>query len=192
MAVRWPIEPSTVLTHGHVELRLSTPGDALALFTALDHDECWTHVRGRPEEEDDVVQTIIDASRRGRWMWTVRLAGVVVGTTSFLDVVPSDERIEIGWTAYTPDAWGTHVNPTAKLLLMECAFDRGFGRVQLKTDDRNLRSQAAIERFGAVKEGVLRRYQRRADDSMRDTVMYSVIAEEWPQVRTGLLARLPS
>lgn len=192
MAVRWPIEPSTVLTHGDVELRLSTAADARAMFTALDHDECWTHVRGRPEEEDDVVQTIIDATRRGRWMWTVRRNGLVVGTTSYLDVVPSDERIEIGWTAYTPNVWATNVNPVSKLLLVECAFERGFGRVQLKTDVRNLRSQAAIERLGAKKEGVLRRYQRRADDSMRDTVMYSVIADEWPQVKEGLLARLSS
>lgn len=178
--------------HGDVELRLSTPSDALELFTALDHDECWTHVRGRPEEEDDVVQTIIDATRRGRWMWTVRRDGAVVGTTSYLDVVPSDERIEIGWTAYAPDAWGTDVNPAAKMLLMGCAFDRGFGRVQLKTDVLNVRSQAAIERLGAVTEGVLRRYQRRADDSMRDTVMFSVIAEEWPRVKAGLLARVSS
>ena len=192
MAVRWPIEPSTVLMHGDVELRLSTPSDALELFTALDHDECWTHVRGRPGDEVDVVQTIIDATRRGRWMWTVRRGGAVVGTTSYLDVVPSDERIEIGWTAYAPDVWGTVVNPTAKLLLMECAFDRGFGRVQLKTDVLNVRSQAAIERLGAVTEGVLRRYQRRADDSMRDTVMFSVIAEEWPRVKAGLLARVSS
>lgn len=179
-----------MLSRGDVELRLSTPADALALFSALDHDECWTHVRGRPIDEDDVVQTIIDATRRGRWMWTVRLSGVVVGTTSYQDVVPSDERIEIGWTAYRPDVWASEVNPTAKLLLMACAFERGFGRVQLKTDIRNLRSQAAIERLGAVNEGVLRRYQRRADDSMRDTVMFSVIADEWPRVEAGLLARL--
>lgn len=192
MAVRWPLEPSIVLAHGGVELRLCTPGDARALFTALDHDECWTHVRGRPNEEDDVVQTIIDATRRGRWMWTVRHADEVVGTTSYLDVVPSDERIEIGWTAYTPRLWGTDLNPTVKFLLMECAFERGFGRVQLKTDVLNLRSQAAIERLGAVNEGVLRRYQRRADDSMRDTVMYSVVIDEWPQVRADLLQRLSS
>lgn len=192
MAVLWPIEPSIVLAHGDVELRLTKPADARELFEALDHDECWTHVRGRPEEEDDVVQTIIDATRRGRWMWTVRQREVIVGTTSFLDVVSSDERIEIGWTAYTPSAWASKVNPTAKFLLMQCAFDRGFGRVQLKTDVRNLRSQAAIARLGATNEGVLRRYQRRADDSMRDTVMFSVLADEWPQVRAGLLARIDS
>ena len=190
MAVGWPIDPATVLGHGGVELRLTTPADAAELFAALDHDACWTHVRGRPEEEDDVVQAILDATRQGRWMWTVRRNGDVVGTTSFLDVVPADERLEIGFTAYTPDTWATDVNPACKYLLMDWAFGHGFGRVQLKTDIRNERSQAAIARLGATREGVLRRYQRRADQSMRDTVMYSVLAEEWPDVREGLLARL--
>ena len=123
-------------------------------------------------------------------MWVVRRAGAVEGTTSFLDVVPADERLEIGWTAYSPDAWATDVNPACKYLLLDWAFGHGFGRVQLKTDIRNERSQAAIARLGATREGVLRRYQRRADGSMRDTVMYSVIVEEWPEVRAGLLARL--
>jgi len=77
-----------------------------------------------------------------------------------------------------------------KLLLMEWAFDRGFGRVQLKTDIRNERSQQAIARLGATYEGVLRRYQRRQDGSVRDTVLFSVTAEEWPEVRHTLLARL--
>lgn len=190
MAVGWPIDPATVLAHGGVELRLATPADAAELFAALDHDACWTHVRSRPEEEDDVVQAILDATRQGRWMWVVRRGGDVVGTTSFLDVVPADERLEIGFTAYAPDVWATDVNPTCKYLLMDWAFGHGFGRVQLKTDIRNERSQAAIARLGATREGVLRRYQRRADRSMRDTVMYSVIVEEWPEVRAGLLARL--
>ena len=81
------------------------------------------------------------------------------------------------------------MNPACKLLLMEWAFDHGFGRVQLKTDIRNARSQQAIARLGAQYEGVLRRYQRRQDDSVRDTVVFSVTAEDWPLVRDGLLAR---
>ena len=188
--VTWPIDPSTVLTRGEIELRLATPGDALELFEALDHDDCWTHVRGRPESEDDVVQVVIDATRMGRWMWVVRKGGSVVGTTSYLDVVPADERLEIGYTVYAPVAWATDVNPTCKLLLMQWAFAHGFGRVQLKTDILNERSQAAIARLGAMREGVLRRYQRRQDSSMRDTVMFSVLREEWPAVEEGLLARL--
>ena len=190
MTVRWPVDPSTVLSLDDVTLRLAAPRDAQPLFDALDHDACWEHVKGRPAEPDDVVQTILDSTRQGRWMWVVEQSGGVVGTTSFLDVVPADERLEIGSTAYTPGAWASRVNPTCKLLLMQWAFDGGFGRVQLKTDIRNERSQAAIARLGAEREGVLRRYQRRQDGSMRDTVMFSVTSEDWPRVRAGLLARL--
>ena len=127
----------------------------------------------------------------GRWPWIVRQSGAVVGTTSYLEVSAIDARIEIGFTLYARSVWGTDVNPACKLLLMQWAFDEGrFGRVQLKTDIRNARSQAAIARLGATNEGVLRRYQRRQDGSVRDTVVFSVIAEEWPEVRAGLLARL--
>jgi N-acetyltransferase len=189
--VQWPIDRSIVLHHGNVTLRLASPKDALALFEALDHDACWAHVKGRPESEDDVVQTILDAARMGRWMWIVTKDDEVVGTTSFLEVAAGDARLEIGSTAYAPSAWGTHVNPTCKFLLMGWAFEQGgFGRVQLKTDIRNTRSQQAIHRLGATYEGVLRRYQRRADDTVRDTVVFSVLAEEWPAVKTGLLERL--
>jgi RimJ/RimL family protein N-acetyltransferase len=189
---QWPIAPSTSLTYSGVTVRLATPMDGLALFEALDHDDCWEHVKGRPETEDDVVQTTLDATRQGRWMWTVELDGRVVGTTSFLEVSPADARLEIGFTVYAPEAWATQVNPACKYLLMDWAFSHGFGRVQLKTDIRNARSQQAIARLGAGFEGVLRRYQRRHDDSVRDTVVFSVTAEDWPDVRAGLLARLTS
>ena len=87
--------------------------------------------------------------------------------------------------------WGTVVNPETKLLLLSFAFETlGMGRVQLKTDVRNHRSQQAIHRLGATYEGVLRRYNRRRDGSVRDTVMFSVIAEDWPRVRDGLADRV--
>lgn len=125
-------------------------------------------------------------------MWVVERRGVIVGTTSFLDVSVNDARLEIGSTMYSPSEWGSDLNPTCKYLLMSYAFvELGMGRVQLKTDIRNVRSRHAIERLGARFEGVLRQYQRRADGTVRDTVMYSVIAEDWPAVRDGLLARIP-
>jgi RimJ/RimL family protein N-acetyltransferase len=106
-------------------------------------------------------------------------------------VSPRDARLEIGFTMYSPAVWGTVVNPQTKLLLLGHAFDDlGAGRVQLKTDIRNVRSQQAIARLGATYEGVLRRYQRRADGTVRDTVLFSIIAEEWPSVRSRLEARL--
>jgi RimJ/RimL family protein N-acetyltransferase len=157
----------------------------------LDFDEVWAHVKGRPASADDLRQTIIEAPSQGRWMWVVESRGEVVGSTSFLDVSPVDARLEIGFTAYTPQAWGTGINAQCKLLLMSWAFDEAiFRRVQMKTDVRNARSQIAIARLGAQREGVLRSYQRRQDGSIRDTVMFSVLVEEWPAVRARLTSLL--
>lgn len=187
----WPVPTDLVLARAGTVLTQATPHDAAELFAALDHDDVWMHVRGRPGSVDEVGATIEQAVTHGRWMWIVRLAGAVVGTTSYLDVSPVDARMEIGFTAYAPACWGSSVNATCKLLLMSWAFEEsGFSRVQLKTDIRNLRSQAAIEHLGAQREGILRQYQRRQDGSLRDTVMYSVVAEEWPRVKQGLQDRL--
>jgi RimJ/RimL family protein N-acetyltransferase len=120
-----------------------------------------------------------------------RHAGSVVGWSSYLEIAPKDARLEIGNTAYDPGVWGSVVNPECKLLLLSYAFENlAMGRVQLKTDIRNVRSQQAIHRLGATYEGVLRRYQRRADGTVRDTVMFSITAEDWPQVRRGLSDRV--
>jgi RimJ/RimL family protein N-acetyltransferase len=174
--------------------------DAAELFTTLDHDPVWNHLLGRPATAAEFGQAIVARRQQGHFVWVVRLsrplagleAGTVVGTTSYLDVVPDSARLEIGWTAYTPPVWGSAVNPDTKLQLLRFAFETlGAGRVQLKTDVRNARSQQAIARLGAQYEGVLRRYQPRADGTMRDSVMFSIIAEEWPRARDGLLKRLP-
>lgn len=188
---KWKWDDAAVLTFGDVDLGPTTASDAGELFTALDHDEVWTHVKGRPDSKEAWAQIIDTARSAGRWMWTVREQGAVVGTTSFLDLSVVDARVEIGHTTYAPDVWGTNVNPSCKLLLMTWAFeDCAMNRVQLKTDIRNVRSQAAIERMGATREGILRMYQRRQDDSIRDTVMYSVLAQEWPGVKERLVRRL--
>ena len=184
----WP--PPHELIGEHVTLTQFVPADAPELYAALDHDACWDHVAGRPSTPEEYAATLAQAPQAGRWPWIVRWSTEVVGTTSYLDVSLPDARLEIGYTAYTPAVWATEVNPECKLLLIGWAVDHGFGRVQLKTDIRNRRSQAAIARFGATYEGVLRRYQRRQDGTVRDTVMYSVTAEEWPGVRERLRARL--
>ena len=188
---RWAWDDATILTFGDIDLRPTTASDADGLFGALDHNEVWTHVKGRPRSVDEWAQIVETARSAGRWMWTVRAQGAVVGTTSFLDLSVVDARVEIGHTTYAPDVWGTSVNPACKLLLMTWAFeDCAMNRVQLKTDVRNVRSQEAIERMGATREGILRMYQRRQDDSIRDTVMYSVLAQEWPGVKERLVRRL--
>lgn len=199
-AMTWPPADDVVLAGDVVRLTPTDGGrDAAALFAALDHDDVWRHVAGRP---DDAATAAVRLQQRldvGWFSWTATLlvphaglpAGAVVGTSSFLDVAVPDARLEIGATTWTPAVWATAVNPEAKLLMLQHAFEvLGCGRVQLKTDIRNTRSQQAISRLGAEREGVLRSYQRRSDGTLRDTVVFSVVAAQWPTVRDGLRDRL--
>ena len=99
--------------------------------------------------------------------------------------------MHLGWTAYGPPWWGSAVNPACKLALLGYAFDVcGFGRVKLQTDVINFRSQSAIEKLGASREGLLRRHMKRADGSWRDSLIFSVLVEEWPEVRARLEQRI--
>jgi RimJ/RimL family protein N-acetyltransferase len=143
--------------------------------------------------------TPCDGEGKGRVAYAVRLAedsalgvaGTIVGTTSLGEAYLVHERLHLGWTLYDPRVWGTVVNPETKYLLLRHSFeDLGYGRVKIQTDALNTRSIAAIERLGASREGVLRRHTRREDGSFRDTVVFSVIADEWPDVRDRLLARI--
>jgi RimJ/RimL family protein N-acetyltransferase len=118
-------------------------------------------------------------------------AGRAIGVTSYLDIRPSDRGVEIGFTWLAKEHQGTLVNPECKYLLFRHAFDdQQAVRVQLKTDLRNVHSQRAIEKLGAVREGVLRKHLIRPDGYIRDSVMYSVTAQEWPGVRERLEQRL--
>lgn len=156
----------------------------------------------RPEDTRQMVQSMLRARAEngtGRTAYTVRLvadgplgaADTIVGSSSLGDIDLVREHAHLGWTFYGTPWWGTTVNPEAKLLLLGHAFETcGFGRVKIQTDAVNTRSRAAIDRLGAVFEGVTRRDVRRADGSWRDTAVYSVLVDEWPSVREGLLARL--
>jgi N-acetyltransferase len=117
--------------------------------------------------------------------------GRVIGTSSLGDTVLEHERTHLGWTAYTPPVWGTVVNPECKLLLLAHAFEAcGFGRVKIQTDLINERSQAAIAKLGATREGILRRHMVRPDGTTRDTVVFGITVEDWPNVRARLQARV--
>jgi len=116
---------------------------------------------------------------------------VIVGSTSYLDPVPLHKRVEIGHTWYRPDCWNTTVNPECKLLLMTHAFEvLGMNRVSLVTDLLNKRSQAAIAKLGAVREGVLRAHMIVQGGRIRDSVSFSIVAAEWPTVNERLQTRL--
>jgi RimJ/RimL family protein N-acetyltransferase len=117
--------------------------------------------------------------------------GELVGATRLMDIVPEHRRVEIGGTWYHPDSWGGPTNPEAKYLLLRHAFDEsGANRVQLLTDVRNERSQAAISKLGAIREGVLRSHMIVTNGRRRDSVLFSIIAEQWDAVRTNLEQRL--
>jgi N-acetyltransferase len=196
----WPPPKDAELLGQVVRLTPTTDADVPELWSALDDDAVWRHLpSGRPADVEAMRQLFDVLVDRGFHPWTLRLTvpvggletGAVVGWSCYLDVSVGDARCEIGGTSYAVPVWGTKVNPEAKLLLLTYAFDvLHMGRVQLKTDIRNQRSQRAIAGIGATYEGVLRRFNRRADGKVRDSVLFSVTAEEWPQVRAHLEARL--
>jgi RimJ/RimL family protein N-acetyltransferase len=148
--------------------------------------------------EDTSLAAFEEWERRGRELPASRLfairlveTGEPVGSTAYLDIRPAHGGLEIGRTWIGRAFQGTAVNPESKYLLLRHAFETlGATRVQLKTDARNLHSQRAIAKLGAQREGVLRNLQRRADGSMRDTVMFAITDADWPEVKAQLEARL--
>jgi RimJ/RimL family protein N-acetyltransferase len=114
----------------------------------------------------------------------------MAGTSSLFDIDPQHRTLEIGYTWFHPDFRGTAINPEAKLLMLGQAFDSGALRVQFSVSAANARSQAAVLKLGAKKEGVLRHHKITWTGAYRDTVIFSIVAEEWDEVRQGLVARL--
>jgi RimJ/RimL family protein N-acetyltransferase len=148
----------------------------------------------RPEETGAWLETALRGQHKGHMLpWAVRdvASGKIVGSTRYHDIVPAIDRVEIGYTWYSQSWQRTHLNTTCKLILLSHAFDTlGCKAVGLRTDNFNFRSQRAIEALGAKKDGVIRHHQPRPDGSARDTVMYSILAHEWPDVRRHLELRL--
>ncbi|MCE3263811.1 MAG: family N-acetyltransferase [Pseudoduganella sp.] len=167
------------------------PEHADGLRNAASDGELWklriTSVP-TPEAVDEYIATAI-TMRPGRLAFAVTDAasGRVFGTTSYHDIVPAISRAEIGYTWYARSVQRTHVNTTCKLLLLTHAFETmGCALVGFRTDNFNFTSQAAIERLGAKKDGVLRHHALRRDGTVRDTVMYSIARGEWPEVKAQL------
>jgi RimJ/RimL family protein N-acetyltransferase len=132
-------------------------------------------------------------NRPTEMVWTVieRATNLAAGSTRYLNVELAHKRVEIGYTWYSRRCWGGPVNPSCKFLLFQYGFEvLGLNRVELKTDARNARSRQAIARLGAKQEGIFRRHMVVQEGHIRDTVYFSLIAEEWPAAKAGLLARL--
>jgi N-acetyltransferase len=152
-----------------------------------------TWVPGPGEGQEYVEKALSQQATGARWPWVIEWAvtGELVGSTSFHDIVPTIARLEIGHTWIAKPWQRTVVNTHCKLLLMQHAFeDLEAALVGWRTDAQNLASQAAIERLGARKDGVLRHHHARRDGFVRDTVMYSMTAAEWPAAKARLCSRL--
>ena len=191
-----PLGPNT-LTGDHIRLEPMRPEHAPALLEAGRAAEIWEWMPSRPvnpQAMDGWIRKAMQAESLGReYPFVVALAqiGRVIGSTRYLEVQEDDRTAEIGWTWYSPDAWGGVVNPEAKYLLLRHAFDDWHAiRVALKTDIRNLHSQAAIKKLGARYEGLLRNQRIRPDGSYRDTVLFSITEREWPAVKSRLEHRI--
>lgn len=164
-----------------------------ALFAAGQEDEIWPYLPDHPRtlaEFQDWVQEALAEQERGASLPFVivdRETDRIVGSTRLSDISLRHRQAEIGWTWHSPVVWRTRINTECKYLLLRHAFETlGLIRVCLKTDARNQRSQRAIERLGAVKEGILRSHRILPDGFVRDSVFYSILADEWPAVKTRL------
>lgn len=157
--------------------------------------EVLAHMSFRPPRDRDEARRLIESALsdpvRIAYGQRLRETGEFVGTSSFYEITPATRALAIGHTWIARRHWRTPVNTDSKLIMLERAFEGlGAERVFWQTDIRNTRSQTAIERLGAIKEGVLRHHRIRPDGSWRDTVQYAMISAEWPEVRRRLESRL--
>ncbi len=192
------ISPVPVTLEGHgVRLEPMRLEHQEGLAAAAADGELWqlwfTSVPS-PEETQDYIAAALAGQQAGHMLpWAVRdlRDNVVVGSTRYHDIVANIDRVEIGYTWYARRCQKTHVNTACKRLLLDHAFaGLGCKVVGLRTDNFNFASQAAIEALGAKKDGVIRHHAARRDGSIRDTVIYSILAAEWPDVKRHLELRL--
>jgi RimJ/RimL family protein N-acetyltransferase len=186
-----------VLERDGIRLEPLSPEHYDGLVAAAKDGELWKLWFTSVPEPGGVLSYIRDAAKGqadGHMLpWAVRdlATNTIVGSTRYHDIVPAIDRVEIGYTWYAERCQRTNVNTTCKLLLLAHAFDTlGCAVVGLRTDNFNFRSQRAIEALGAKKDGVLRHHQARKDGTVRDSVLYSILKSEWPDVRRHLELRL--
>lgn len=192
------ITPSPTLLEGHgVRLEPLGPEHEEGLRTAVSDGrlwELWFTAVPEPAQVGEYITTALEGQRAGHMLpWAVRelAGGTLIGCTRYHDILPAVDRVEIGYTWYAERWQRTHVNTACKLLLFTHAFETvGCQVVGLRTDNFNFASQQAIERLGAKKDGVIRHHQLRRDGTVRDSVMYSILTTEWPDVKRHLRLRL--
>ncbi len=188
--------PVTLEGHG-VRLESLTPEHKEALAAAAADGklwELWFTAIPEPEKTEAYIAEALAGQKDGHMLpWVVRelTSGQIIGSTRYHDILPAIDRVEIGYTWYAKSWQKSHINTGCKLLLLRHAFDTvGCKVVGLRTDNFNFASQRAIEALGAKKEGVIRHHGIRRDGTVRDSVMYSILAAEWPDVKRHLELRL--
>jgi RimJ/RimL family protein N-acetyltransferase len=189
-------KPATLEGHG-VRLEPLSLEHEKPLMEAAKDGRLWElFFTSVPETENTkrYIEEALKGQERGDMLpWAVRelKSGAIVGSTRYHDIIAASDRVEIGWTWYAQRVQRSHVNTACKLLLFGYAFESlNCKVVGLRTDNFNFRSQRAIEALGAKKDGVIRRHWPRRDGTIRDTVMYSVLLNEWPDVKRHLEFRL--
>jgi N-acetyltransferase len=192
------ISPQPIALEGHgVRLEPLTPAHRDAMATAAADGrlrELWFTSVPTPDETTRYIADALAGQEAGHMLpWVVRDldSDTIIGTTRYHDIVRAIDRVEIGYTWYAQRWQRTHVNTACKLLLLAHAFDTlGCAVVGLRTDRFNVASQRAIVALGAHQDGILRHHQARRDGTARDSVMFSILAAEWPDVRRHLELRL--
>jgi RimJ/RimL family protein N-acetyltransferase len=187
------VEPVTLRANGLALVPLALDHEA-GLRAAAADGELWNlRITSVPEPEQTraYIESALQMRAEGHrfaFAVTQEASGQVLGSTSYHDILPTVKRVEIGYTWYAKSVQRSHVNTTCKLLMMGHAFDTlGCHVVGWRTDNYNFASQRAIERLGAKKDGVIRGHALRRDGTIRDTVMYSMRAGEWPEAKAQLL-----
>lgn len=167
------------------------------LWRAAEPQQIWEFTSSKIRSKDEMKLTIEAAIKEREhgtqipFVVSCKESGKIIGSTRFLEVSEKNKSLEIGWTWYHPDYWRSAVNTETKFLLLRYAFEEmNMNRVQFCTDARNMRSQNAIQRIGATKEGILRKHRIIADGYVRDTVIYSIIQEEWPEIKSLLQGKM--
>lgn len=180
-----------------VHLRPVIFEDIDGLLKAANYPEIWDHMSVSLLTKESVQNYVKNAIKEREanlsYMFVIvhKESNEIIGSTSFLDIADSHKRLEIGSTWLTPKYWRTVVNTNCKYLLLQYCFEEAeLNRVQIKTGHENYRSQKAIERLGATKEGCLRNHMIRKEGKIRHTIMYSIIKEEWPDIKQRFLHEL--
>lgn len=171
-------------------LRPMTKDDVEGIYASCQDERIWTHMSQTLQTKEDVRayvdQALVNQEAGTEYPFVIILLATnqIVGSTRFFDIATAHKRLELGHTWLHPSVWRTNVNTECKYLLLTYCFEQlQFQRVQIKTGHENTQSQKAIERIGATKEGVLRNHMIRPNGEVRHTVMYSVVQEEWLEVK---------